>query len=377
MTTANENKGENEIDDRDLVKSLRKIMMTKQLNVLIGSGASSKAIGLMNSFDKQASDLLSGNLDGKSNNRIADIVGDLNPGISQEEKGKKISNGLLLEKTKKVSRELLNSSLSNGAIKENLEEYSDFINAVVDLLNLSNSRQTPKSVNIFTTNYDLFIEKSVDLIPPTTKFIFNDGAKGYFNRILDSANYNQVVSYKGLNDNYISEIPSITLIKPHGSVNWLEKNNKILIKQKVQDIPVVVQPNGLEGQETFLNNHFHEMLRVFQLELDKPQTVLFVIGFSFQDNHIARMITRALQNPEIMIYTFAYSNNSKSDILKNLGMRDSPRNLKILVPDDFSLEHRTKNKDNNGEEWYSFTLPNLTNIITGASQEDLKYEKSE
>ncbi|WP_271002003.1 SIR2 family protein [Listeria seeligeri] len=369
MTTINENKRENEIDDSELVKSLCKIMMTKQLNVLIGSGPSSKGIGLMSSFEKQAADILSENVD-------ADNLSYLNPGNSQEEKKKQLANDLLLKKTKEVSQNLLNSSLSNGTIKENLEEYSDFINVVVDLLNLSNSRQTPKSVNIFTTNYDLFIEKAVDLIPPTTKFIFNDGAKGYFNRILDSANYNQVVSYKGLNDNYISEIPSITLIKPHGSVNWLEKNNKILIEQKVQEIPVAVQPNGLEGQETFLNNHFHEMLRVFQLELDKPQTVLFVIGFSFQDDHIARMVTRALQNPEIIIYTFAYSNDSKTEILENLGMGDSPRNFKILVPDDFSLEHRTKNKDDNGEEWESFTLPNLTNIVSDVLQEDLKDDKS-
>ncbi|EOU3550031.1 SIR2 family protein [Listeria monocytogenes] len=368
MTTGNEMNEENEIDETELVKELRKVMMTKQLNFLIGSGSSSNAIGLMSTFDKQAAKILKESVSMKEqDDEIEKLLKNLNPNSTQEEKEKQLSNGLLLLKTKTVSGSLLDDSHEKDEIiNNNLIEYSAFINAVVDLLNLSNSRQIPKSTNIFTTNYDLFIEKAVDLIPLTTKFTFNDGAKGYFNRTLDSSNYNQMVSYKGLNDNYISEIPSITLIKPHGSVNWFKEKNKIVIGKEVQEMPVVVEPNGLEGQETFLNNHFHEMLRVFQLELDKPQTVLFVIGFSFQDDHISKMIKRALQNPEIMIYTFAYSNDSKSEILSNLNLTTLPRNFRILLPNYFSLKNQTKNNIK-GNEWYSFTLPNLTNIIKSGS----------
>lgn len=368
MTTGDEMNEENEIDETELVKELRKVMMTKQLNFLIGSGSSSNAIGLMSTFDKQAAEILKDSVSIKEqDDEIEKLLKNLNPNSTQEEKEKQLSNGLLLLKTKTVSGSLLDDSHEKDEIiNNNLIEYSAFINAVVDLLNLSNSRQIPKSTNIFTTNYDLFIEKAVDLIPLTTKFTFNDGAKGYFNRTLDSSNYNQMVSYKGLNDNYISEIPSITLIKPHGSVNWLKEKNKIVIGNEVQEMPVVVEPNGLEGQETFLNNHFHEMLRVFQLELDKPQTVLFVIGFSFQDDHISKMIKRALQNPEIMIYTFAYSNDSKSEILSNLNLTTLPRNFRILLPNYFSLKNQTKNNIK-GNEWYSFTLPNLTNIIKSGS----------
>ena len=144
------------------------------------------------------------------------------------------------------------------------------VRVIIDVLNISNSRQTPKSANIFTTNYDLFLEKAVDRLLLNSNFVFNDGAKGYFTRELDSSNYNQVVSHKGLNDNYISEIPSISLIKPHGSVNWQEDHGKIKIYSYVTKNPMIVKPTGLEGQDTFLNNYFHEMLRVFQLELDKP-----------------------------------------------------------------------------------------------------------
>lgn len=343
---------ENDVVDNDLIKELRRMMITKQLNFLIGSGASAKSVGLMKDFE--------------------DIKG-------------KSANELLLDKVKNISRMLLvdiyDDTESEGLspAEDNLNDYSNFINAIVDILNLSNSRQTPKSVNIFTTNYDLFIEKAIDQIPSSRKFVFNDGAKGYFTRILDSFNYNQVVSYKGLNNNYISEIPSISLIKPHGSVNWSKKEgleDKIIVENTVSKLPVIVKPNGLEGQETFLNNHFHEMLRVFQLELDKPQSVLFVIGFSFQDDHISRMVTRALQNPELMVYVFAFSDDSKVKILQNIKLKQEQRNFRILTPNDFSENHRTKNSDNDEKISYSLTLPNLTNIITGASKEDLNDDKS-
>ncbi|MDD3152325.1 MAG: SIR2 family protein [Bacteroidales bacterium] len=337
-------KSEETREDKELVKRLRQLAITKQLNFLIGSGASAKSIGLMKDFS-----------DDKSSGMTA--------------------NDLLTEKIVEVSKKVLNDTYEfdeDSRISENLEDYNIFIKSVIDVLNISNSRQTPKTANIFTTNYDLFIEKAVDELLLSNRFVFNDGAKGYFKRQLDSSNYNQVVSYKGLNDNYISEIPSISLIKPHGSVNWQEDQEKIYICDSVVKSPVIVKPTGLEGQETFLNNHFHEMLRVFQLELDKPQTVLFVIGFSFQDKHIGKMIMRALKNPELIVYVFGYVDTDKQTYIDNLGIKFLPGNLKILTPSSFSNTRLTKNKNDEGKEWYSFTINNFTDILNGATMEDLK-----
>lgn len=245
--------------------------------------------------------------------------------------------------------------------------YYKFLFQVIQLLNMSNSRQVPRSVNLFTTNYDLFIEKAIDKLSIENRFIFNDGANGYFKRYIDSANYNRVVSYKGLNDNYINEIPSINLIKPHGSVNWKQENEKILVNNNVEDDCVVVKPTGIEGQETFLNNYFHDMLRMFQLELDKPQSVLFVIGFSFQDKHIAKMFKRALQNCELLAYIFCFSDKDIETILKNLDLEDGINNLRILSPKDFdnSILEENKDKEDDKKIWYSFTINSLTNIFEG------------
>ncbi|MFV5938581.1 SIR2 family protein [Mammaliicoccus sciuri] len=324
-----------------IVKNLRKIAITKQVNFLLGSGTSVPAIPLMGSY-YDATD--------------------------------KSANEQLFERVQDVSKKLLtknNCELVEKDIYIVLENYQKFIESIVSILNLSNSRQTPKNVNIFTTNYDLYIERATDQILKRYKLVFNDGASGYFDRYLDSSNFNRTVSYKGLNDNYIDEIPSITLIKPHGSINWIKENQNIVIKNEVVEEPIIVKPDGYEATTTFENNHFHEMLRIFQMELDKPQSVLFVIGFSFQDKHIAKMVKRAVQNPELMVYVFGFTDNDRRTYLDNLNFENERPNFRILTPKDFDEGY--KNIENtNDEVWFSFTLANLTNILNS-----IKLEESE
>ena len=325
------------------IKQLRYFAMTKRLNFLIGSGTSVPAIPLMSFF--KGEDIS----DEKANNSLSDKVKDVS---------KKV-----LEDISKASEEEI--------IKAVLKRYSEFIKVILQLLYHANSRQVTKNINIFTTNYDLFIEKSLDELMKYESFVFNDGSNGYFNRILDSANYNKSVAYRGLNDNYLNELPTLSLIKPHGSMNWerIQEDN-ILIRKSVVENPVVVKPTGIEGQETFLNNHFHDMLRVFQLELDKPQSILIVIGFSFQDKHIAKMLNRSLKNPELNVFIFCYFESDKQTILTNLGLSDCPRNLNVITPNELEEKYKSKQKSEDGSEWFSFDLSNLTELLRDVSFEE-------
>ena len=325
------------------IKQLRYFAMTKRLNFLIGSGTSVPAIPLMSFF--KGEDIS----DEKANNSLSDKVKDVS---------KKV-----LEDISKASEEEI--------IKAVLKRYSEFIKVILQLLYHANSRQVTKNINIFTTNYDLFIEKSLDELMKYESFVFNDGSNGYFNRILDSANYNKSVAYRGLNDNYLNELPTLSLIKPHGSMNWeRDQEGNILIRQSVVENPVVVKPTGIEGQETFLNNHFHDMLRVFQLELDKPQSILIAIGFSFQDKHIAKMLNRSLKNPELNVFIFCYFESDKQTILTNLGLSDCPRNLNVITPNELEEKYKSKQKSEDGSECFSFDLSNLTELLRDVSFEE-------
>lgn len=336
--------------NEDLAKEIRKCSLEKQLNIFIGSGCSSDAMPLMSQYSAYSQDEASKRM-------IKDII--------------RISKWSVY--MHKGSRRVRNTRIGKRIIKNQLS-YTKFMSTIVDLLNLANSRQVPRTANIFTTNYDLFVENAMNTIHHCNRFVFNDGANGYFERILDSTNYNRVVAYRGLNDNYISEIPSLNLIKSHGSVNWERKGDKIIVLNDVSELPMVVLPTGYESQETFLNNYFHDMLRVFQLELDKPQSVLLVIGFSFQDQHIARMLTRALQNPELIIYVFVFRSQGE-DIKRNLQLDELPSNLKIVTPsliysedyfNDISKQIGVEIDDLKKKELsrcISFTLDNLSEIL--------------
>ena len=343
------------------VEQFRKNVLTKKINILIGSGVSYPAIPLMNYFAKDENglpidkDTANNNLENhikmvshlllfSHNDRINYFINNLGKDVLYSEK---------------YFTELRQFSAIERNIEFVLERYLKFISKIISLLYISNSRTVSKNVNLFTTNYDLFIERSIDLLIQNNNFIFNYGSNGYFSRILDSSNFNKSVAYRGLNENYLNELPSVSMVKPHGSMNWdTDKSRQIYIRPNIVEKPVVVRPTGLEGQETFLNNHFHDMLRVFQIELDKPQSVLVVIGFSFQDDHIARMIRRALKNPELMIYIFCYKDDECYTIKGNLSLQNIPSNLQIIIPSN--LEESIKNIENGIE---TFNIENLTRIL--------------
>lgn len=222
---------------------------------------------------------------------------------------------------------------------------------IVSILTMSNSRAVPRSANIFTTNYDLFVEAAMDqVMRDNYGIIFNDGANGYFKRYINTFNYDRSTALRGQFDNYNHETPTIRLIKPHGSINWRQsqgdKDHELIevLDQPVGGHPFIVPPDKYESGHTMESRHFFEMLRLFNIELDKPQSMLFVVGFSFQDKHIKGMVQRALQNPGLQVCIFAYSDetskpansdsgNAREDIMHNLGTISNP-NLLILSPKD-------------------------------------------
>lgn len=318
----------------NVVKEVRKCVLEKRLNILIGSGCSSEAMPLMSEY---------GDIDFKDRNEkmIKDIIRLSKVSIS-------IASDLMKDKNRNAVEKINNTQKS----------YKRFIDSIINILNLSNSRLVPRTANIFTTNYDLFIENAVNNLQSYSRFVFNDGASGYFERVLNSCNYNQVVAYKGINDNYIMEIPSINLIKSHGSVNWKHQDDKVIVSNMVYDNPMIVSPTGFEGQDTFINNYFHDMLRIFQIELDKPQSVLIIVGFSFQDKHIAKMVKRALRNRELIVYLFVYQGNGKN-LLDNLEITDKPPNLKLILTDNIFSGEYIKSEDD-----LKLTLDNLSELLS-------------
>lgn len=290
------------------IRQLRKLCYSKRLNFLLGAGASQPAI----------------------------------PTLADGQEPKE-----LIDQIRQVSRKLAAGSVLAEEEMDTLRAYVRFISMIISILSMSNSRAVPRSANIFTTNYDLFIEAAMDqVMQENYGVIFNDGANGYFRRYINTFNYDRSTALRGQFDNYNHETPTIRLIKPHGSINWrqskADKDQELIeVLSKPVKNPFLVLPDANESEHTMESRHFFEMLRLFNIELDKPQSILFVIGFSFQDKHIKGMVQRALQNPGLQVCIFAYSDetsesdagNARKNIIHNLGTISNP-NLLILSPKD-------------------------------------------
>lgn len=285
-----------------------------------------------------------------------------------------------------------------------LSDYERFLFELVSLLEKKGSHQIKRS-NIFTTNYDLFFETSADNILNKKIFYFNDGALGFRERTLNISNFHLSHWHQGTHDLYKQEIPTINVIKMHGSVSWNKDNNhkinvlysttspdKVILEcdKKIQEFAevlydtnddlneflnlnqndidylsdfrekynrlAIVSPTKEKFSETLFQQHYYQSLRLLSYELEKPQTVLICFGFSFQDEHILEIIKRSLSNPILKVFVFCYNKDSRA--LINETINDSRITYIYPKNDEHKLSFETfidKIFTSESGEWISWT----------------------
>ena len=95
----------------------------------------------------------------------------------------------------------------------------------------------------------------------------------------------------------------------------------------------VVLPNKGKFASTVLNETYYDQLRRLSNQLELPNTSLLVMGFSFADEHIRSLITRAANaNPTLKVIVFCYSKDTTRTIADYL--RYSPKdypNIELVV----------------------------------------------
>ena len=93
------------------------------------------------------------------------------------------------------------------------------------------------------------------------------------------------------------------------------------------------------------------------------------------------MVKRALNNPELIVYVFAYSEADSEKIKDLFGIKSSSiGNLKVFNPEDFEKKYVTEIKNSEADteknkKVKTFTLSNLTSLITEFNYEDTKNEE--
>ena len=281
---------------------------------------------------------------------------------------------------------------------ETKSAYADFFSICNELMNKRNSQLLNKQINLFTTNIDLLAEKTLE----KSGIELNDGFRGTLTPAYSESNFQISLSKSSMQFHKQAEVPMFNLIKVHGAVNWKEQDETIqsdtmlmyYVQQALDKIDkdyfvnlykvdgtektydevktdadgialflpdkaydkffdaynqiVMINPTKDKFRTSVLDYHFYELMRIYSNALERENSILFVMGFSFADEHIAKITQRAADtNPTLQIVVFAYSDNDIDAYKKNLGIEHgcSNNNILILTPSSFKESNQDKYKE--------------------------------
>ena len=313
----------------EAVERIRKSLESGHINCFLGSGASMPAIPLAKGIEEEIDSLLKDGDDKGATEKRQDFLKEqlcANKAILDISQGDENSGDL-------------NDCEQRDNIKETLQEYVSFIKVIDECLSKRSSTLLPKRANVFTTNYDIFLEKASEGF---SNINFNDGFRRGITldqeyKLDTSVFYNTLSNSNNLYT-YTVQIPTINLIKIHGSLTWKKpsEGEGIVFRNMESDFPkndsedlALILPQKDKHKETMLNAVHYDLLRIYANELDKENTVLIVFGFSFSDEHIMSITKRALKNTTLQLLIFAHTKKESKGLRKAF---ESFRNVLIFFP---------------------------------------------
>lgn len=314
-------------------QELKEIIQSSNLNFLIGSGMSTPYLPLLNDIEKKLT--------------------------NEPDEAKRIP--IYRDYFEKVM--LPNHHIVAGTIDKKREpdfthtwsSYKTFFELISFILLNRKSTILSKQANLFTTNIDVFME----MVMEESNLEYNDGFSGKIHPSFSLSNFKKSILKRSLHFENVSEIPVFNLIKIHGSLTWsrdadniglsrLELVNEAMLKlkdkefyEKYQKI-AVVNPEPKKLQETVVDLTYYELLRMYSSELEKENSVLFVMGFSMADAHIREITIRsANSNPTLKIYIFCHHHDNIDSLKKIVEIgRLRYSNIEIVCPPDKDEKNR-------------------------------------
>ena len=178
-----------------------------------------------------------------------------------------------------------------------------------------------KRVNVFTLNYDTLVEQAAD----AEGVVLLDGFVGTQRRIFRPESYEQDLYFPAeTTEGQVHRLDRVLhLYKLHGSITWVASTPSIDNPYGVScqafdpSLPnqLVVYPTPTKVDET-LGMPYAELFRRFANAVVRPQSVLFVIGYGFGDEHVNAVIRQALAVPSFTLVVV--DPNPTSDFVTSL-----------------------------------------------------------
>ncbi|MGB2531056.1 SIR2 family protein [Leuconostoc suionicum] len=236
-----------------------------------------------------------------------------------------LSNLFSFEKFVEISEKEVFENTINAIrdiiVKATSYDYDDKIFKHVKLLNiLSKFAKSDSKLNIITTNYDTLIEDAAESMKWTVFDGFSFSRSPQFDS--DMFNWNLVKDVPNVKTHEnIFKKNVINLLKIHGSLTWERSKKDEHIIRKPKEVvlkPIMVFPSSDKYAQSYQEPYF-DLFNKFQNMLQKRNTLLLTIGFSFADNHIARMILNAIK-----------TNDSLTTLITNFNIESNVKNWKEL-----------------------------------------------
>ncbi len=284
--------------DRDR-EYFERIFQSANINFIIGSGASLPAISVLGDIESDLEGLVRAGKDDEYFRKSESFLDSVWK-----------ANNVLLKRSRPGEVVLPELMDDVGSTQDN---YAKFMRTLEMLLTRRRTGLLPRRINLFTTNYDLFIE---DAAVKNNNVILNDGFRqraDIYNRVVfDAKCFYQTIHATGNLYNYSVELPTVNLIKLHGSLSWHSYDKEIyyaikdmkpvafLTPKDRQDWVIshqLVLPRKDKFRETLLENVYYDLLRTYSNELDKEGSLLIVFGFSLRTSILKPLPKKHCETP--------------------------------------------------------------------------------
>ncbi len=144
---------------------------------------------------------------------------------------------------------------------------------------------------IFTTNYDVCFEEA----GRQGRYVVVDGFSHTYPPTFDAVHFTYDTVRRLKESDTLDLIPNVFhLYKLHGSINWQRQESGEITKWALGK-PLLIYPRNSKYELAF-EQPYLEMISAFQTALREPDTGLLVVGFGFNDNHLAEPIMSAIRS---------------------------------------------------------------------------------
>lgn len=153
--------------------------------------------------------------------------------------------------------------------------------------------QRKSRTKIFTTNYDRCFEEA----GRQGRYVVVDGFSHTAPPTFDAINFTYDTVRRISGTEAFDPIPnSFHLYKLHGSVDWRRQpGSGEITKWAPTGKPVLIYPRNSKYELAF-EQPYLEMIGAFQSALREPDTAVLVVGFGFNDSHLAEPIMSAIRS---------------------------------------------------------------------------------